>query len=77
MSNGSRWRKVPADERVNFEQLPLVFHRSASQCIYIPGQVLNMYVPATVSQNGWKRKDSLANLIVCGSKLDTDLAGGH
>lgn len=64
-------------ERVNFEQLLLVFHRSAPQCIYIAGQVLNMHVPATVSQNGWKRKDPLANLIVCGSKLDADLTRCH
>ena len=63
--------KVPTVERVNFEQL-LVFPRSAPQCIYIPGQVLNMNVPATVSQNGWKRKDSLADLIVRSSWFDAD-----
>ena len=69
--------KVPTVERVNFEQLPPVFPRSAPQCIYIPGQILNMYIPATVSQNGWKRKDTLTYLIVRSSEFDSDFLRCH
>ncbi len=68
--------KVPTVERLNFEQL-LVFPRSAPQCIYIPGQILNMYIPATVAQNGWKRKDTLTYLIVRSSEFDSDFLRCH
>lgn len=36
-----------------------------------------MYVPATVAQNGWKRKDTLTYLIVRSSEFDSDFLRCH
>jgi hypothetical protein len=48
-----------------------------SQVVDVVGQILNEHITSAIPQNGWDREYAFADLIVCGSQLDTDFLGGQ
>jgi hypothetical protein len=46
-----------------------------SQIVDVAGQILSEHVTSAVSQDGRDREDTFADLVVCGSQLDTDFLG--
>jgi hypothetical protein len=48
-----------------------------SQVVDVVGQILSEHITSAVPQDGWDREDAFADLVVCGSQLDTYFLGGQ